>query len=79
MFDLLGNVLDVLCTIGDGIASFFRFIGQVVEDIISVALNAGYAFIHIDNWLSALPSVVTSMLTAMLGIAVVYKILGREG
>lgn len=79
MFDLLGNVLDVICAIGDGLGTFFRFVAQLVTDIGQIAVNGAVAVSHIGSWLSALPHTVVSVITACLAVAIVYKILGREG
>lgn len=78
MSDLIGNIIDLLSTIGNGISKFFDYVATLFNDIVEVIILCGRAIIHFDEWFAAMPSIVTSVITTFLGIAVLYKVLGRE-
>lgn len=66
----------------DSIVSFFTFIWDLivkfVEDIIYVVQSLASLVTRIPNYLSFLPSAFISVIMVGIGVAVVYKVIGRD-
>lgn len=73
--NLLNFVNNILDTLSDIAVLAFSF----VSDLANLASNVGNAFTIIPSVLGAFPSAFTSGITAIISVAIIYKILGREG
>lgn len=66
-----------------GIASFFSTIIDAViglfEDIAYIVKLTAKALASIPDYFGWLPTSIVSILVVLIGIVVVYKVLGREG
>lgn len=65
--------------IGDAIIAAFDFLISFFGDLVYAIQLLGKVVISLPSYFSWLPSSISSLLITLLGIAVIYKILGREG
>lgn len=73
-------VINVLNGIGDGLRSALDFLIGIVNDLVAVAVRLGELLVAIPQWLSMFfPAELVVSFAAVLAIAVIYKIIGREG
>lgn len=73
------GMFDLLHSIADYIHLFFVYLGQLCKDTVFVINLLGSFFVHIPSYFSWLPSQLLTILVTLIGIVVVYKVLGREG
>lgn len=75
-------MLSAISSAIDSIVSFFSFIWDLivkfVEDIIYVVQSLASLVTRIPNYLSFLPSAFISVIMVGIGVAVVYKVIGRD-
>lgn len=75
-------MLSAISSAIDSIVSFFTFIWDLivkfVEDIIYVVQSLASLVTRIPNYLSFLPSAFISVIMVGVGVAVVYKVIGRD-
>lgn len=75
-------MLSAISSAIDSIVSFFTFIWDLivkfVEDIIYVVQSLASLVTRIPNYLSFLPSAFISVIMVGIGVAVVYKVIGRD-
>lgn len=65
--------------IGDAIIAGFDFLISFFGDLVYAIQLLGKVVISLPSYFSWLPPSISSLLITLLGIAVIYKILGREG
>ena len=73
------TLIDFFLSLGGLIKSLVDFVIGIVEDIAFMAKMLGLVIAHIPNYFSWLPAPVISLFLLILGVVVVYKIIGREG
>lgn len=75
-------MLSAISSAIDSIVSFFTFIWDLivkfVEDIIYVVQSLASLVTRIPSYLSFLPSAFISVIMVGIGVAVVYKVIGRD-
>lgn len=75
-------MLSAISSAIDSIVSFFTFIWDLivkfVEDIIYVVQSLSSLVTRIPSYLSFLPSTFISVIMVGIGVAVVYKVIGRD-
>lgn len=72
-------LLDFFASFGDTIIALVQFVWGFVEDCFSLVGYLVYVCLHIPTFLGLMPSFLQSLLVSGLAIAVLFKILGREG
>lgn len=80
---MLTNIVrTMLAVIKGGLNAFiapFRIIAHLVRDFLALFSLLGRAVSAIRSYLAFIPSDVLVIIFVMIGIAVFYKVLGREG
>ena len=71
-------VIETLGNIASAIGSVINFLIDMVLQIIDMVKMVGDAALTIPKLFGIFPPVVTAALLAVLSIAIIYKILGRE-
>lgn len=61
------------------IKTLFDFIIGFVQDLIELVKMVGEAVVKLPELLGFLPSALLTLLLLLVGVAVMYKVLGREG
>lgn len=80
MFDLLHSIKEIILGFFDAVGEFCSWIGSLITDLIDVLVKAGNAAKNVGIWLTDfLPAPALAVFTTILGVAVIYKFLGREG
>lgn len=72
-------ILDFLKSIMDTITFLIDFVINLIGDIVYLIQLTARFLINIPVYFCWLPSEFLSIIVALFGIVVVYKILGREG
>lgn len=72
-------ILDFLKSIMDTITFLIDFVISLIGDIVYLIQLTAQFLINIPVYFAWLPSEYLSIIVALFGIVVVYKILGREG
>lgn len=75
----MGAILDFFKGIGTAITSIFEFVIGLFQDLIYMIKLLGQVVFNIPAYFSWLPAGVLSLIVVIIGIVVIYKILGREG
>lgn len=71
-------VIETLGNIASAIGSVIDFLIDMVLQIVDMVVMLGQAALTIPKLFGIMPPVVTASLLAVLSIAIIYKILGRE-
>lgn len=80
MFDLLHTIKDMLYGFFEAVGTFFNFIADLVVDIVDVFTKATTAVTNAGVWIAVImPRACVGVFITILGVAVIYKFLGREG
>lgn len=74
---MLENIKNILQEIGDFFGSVAGFIVDFIEDIIYIGKLLTNAITEIPNYLTVFPAAIITALTVVLGIVIIYKIVGR--
>lgn len=72
-------LLEFFRGIGTAITSIFDFVIGLFQDLIYMIKLLGQVVFNIPSYFSWLPAGVLSLIVVVIGIVVIYKILGREG
>lgn len=59
--------------------SIFTFVGNLIKDLATIAKLLAKAVASIPTYLNFFPAAFTAIVITLISIAVIYKILGREG
>lgn len=70
------DFLNAISTILDGIGNFLTNLITEIVYVVRITSSVLDQIPSIFNWL---PSTIASMILLILGVAVVYKVIGREG
>lgn len=76
---MLDAIWSGLKGIWDAIISVIEFVIDFVRDLVDLVVLVGESVLEIPEYLSFLPGSVITVIVAVFGIVVLYKILGREG
>lgn len=74
---MLQAIKEVLTNIGNFFSSVWNFLVDLIEDLVYMVKLLGEIVGQIPSLFSWLPTAVLSLLIALVGIVVVYKIIGR--
>lgn len=74
----MSAIIDLLTTIGNAFLSVIVFISSTILDILYVVKLTAEVVVQFPVYLSFLPDVILTPLLAIISVAVIYKILGRE-
>ncbi len=72
-------ILSFLKGFGSAIIGLIDFLVGFISDIVYLVQVTGRALAQIPTYLSWMPPQVSALLIAIITIAVIYKITGREG
>lgn len=72
-------LLDFFKGIANALVSIIDFVISLFEDLIYMIKLLGKVIGNIPSYFSWLPGELLAILVVLIGIVVVYKILGREG
>lgn len=72
-------IFNVVKGIGEFIDALWGFVTGLIEDTITMVDMIGGAILKIPQLLGWLPTSVAAVLLVLVGVAVTYKVLGREG
>lgn len=76
---MLETIKDFLVGIGDMFVSLWEFVIGFFEDIAYIVKLTGQAVLHIPDIFSWLPAEMVALIVVIIGVVVVYKVMGREG
>lgn len=80
MFDLLSTIKEILLGFFDAVGEFCSWVGTLITDLIDILVKAGMAVANVGIWLTnIIPAPCLAVFMSILGVAVIYKFLGREG
>lgn len=75
----MDSVIEWFNSFSGFLASIVEFAVGLVRDMISLVRLLGQAVAKVPDILAVLPPSVTALLLVALSVAVLYKVLGREG
>lgn len=75
---MLETIKDILVSIGDFFGSVVDFFVDFIEDIIYVGKLLTNAIASIPSYLGIFPAAIVTSLLTIFGIAIIYKIVGRD-
>lgn len=75
----LAQLGQLLKTLVDGVIAVIKFIPKLLHDLIMVISLVTESASRLPAILSIFPGVLSSILISVLGVVVLYKIMGREG
>lgn len=72
-------LIDFFKGVGNAITAIIDFVIGFFEDLVYMIKLLGQVIVNIPSYFSWLPPEVVAILVLIIGVVVVYKILGREG
>lgn len=72
-------IVGFLSSIGNVIVTAFEFLVDTINGIVYIVKILGYFVANIPNYFDWLPGEFVTIVVMIFSVAVVYKILGREG
>lgn len=76
---MLSTIKDVILGIYHAIISIFDFIGSALRELAMIARLCAQSVAAIPSYLGFLPASAIAIILALVSVAVLYKITGREG
>lgn len=76
---MLQSIFNVIKSIGDFFVTMFSWVSSGVKQLVGLVLLLGKAVLAIPSYISWIPFSVVAVITVMITVAVLYKVLGREG
>lgn len=76
---MLTTIKDILFGIWDFITGIFEFLTSTILELAHVAGFLARAVASIPSYLGFFPAAFGSLLLVLVSVAVIYKLLGREG
>lgn len=73
------TLIDFFKSFTDIVSSLVDFVIGLFEDLVYMIKLLGQVVLNIPVYFSWLPGEVLALIVVLIGIVVVYKILGREG
>lgn len=73
------TLIDFFKSFTDIVSSLVDFVIGLFEDLVYMIKLLGQVVINIPVYFSWLPGEVLALVVVLIGVVVVYKILGREG
>lgn len=75
----MDGIISFLRGIGTAIVAVFDFVIGFFQDLIYIIQLTGKFLLQMPTYFYWIPAELRSMLIVLLGIVVIYKIMGREG
>lgn len=75
---MLNTIKQFLNSIGDMILGIWQFLIDFFEDVAYVVELVTSFVAGIPSYFSWLPSQILALIVAIFGVAIIYKVLGRE-
>lgn len=72
-------IIDFFATIGDIVTVVIEFVVGLFKDLLFLIQLLGNFLANLPTYLGFLPSAVVASVIVIFSIAVIFKILGREG
>lgn len=72
-------IIEFLTNIGSAIVFLFKFVGQLLGDIVYVVTLAGKFVIQVPLYFAWFSPDLVAWVVIIVALAVVFKVLGREG
>lgn len=76
--NMLETIKNFIVNIGDILTSIWEFVIKTIEDGVYLVKLTGQAITHIPDIFSWLPGQLLALIIVLVGVVVVYKVLGRE-
>ena len=76
---MLRAIRNAILAILSFFTSIFTFVGSLIKDLATIASLLGKAVVSIPSYLSFFPAAFTAIVITLISIAVIYKVVGREG
>lgn len=76
---MLKSIFDAMINFFNLVGSLVNFVIDMVKDLVYVITLIGKMLLKIPSYVGWLPTTCGSIIVAIFGIVVIYKILGREG
>lgn len=76
---MLQKIWNVIKDLGKIISSVIEFVFDMVEDLLYMIKLLGEVVLDIPDYLGFFPSIIITTVTTLIGVAVIFKVLGREG
>lgn len=75
----MGALINFFKTLGGIITSLVDFVISTINDIVMIVQLTATVIGNLPGYFSWLPSALFSVIATVMGVVVIYKILGREG
>lgn len=76
---MLKDIFNVVKNIGNFFTSIVDFVIDFFSDLVYVIELLAETVVNIPQYLGFFPSVIVSAVVSLVAIAVIFKVLGREG
>lgn len=76
---MLQKIWNVIKDLGKIISSVIEFVFDMVEDLLYMIKLLREVVLDIPDYLGFFPSIIITTVTTLIGVAVIFKVLGREG
>lgn len=75
----MGALFDILSSIGNLIMSVVNFVISTIMDLLYIVQMLTGIMSNMPAYFGWLPSAVVTLLLSIISIAIIYKIIGRDG
>lgn len=75
---MLKKIWNVVKDIGSLLSKMGEFILDLFEDLVYIVKLLGEVVLDIPEYLGVFPTVIVSAVISLVGIAVIFRVLGRE-
>lgn len=75
---MLKKIWNVVKDIGSFLSKTVEFILDLFEDLVYIVKLLGEVVLDIPEYLGVFPTVIVSAVISLVGIAVIFRVLGRE-
>lgn len=76
---MLLDILEVLRSLAQGIVAILKFIPKLLADLVMIVKLTAETAARLPTLFQIFPGVLSSILISILGVVVLYKVMGREG
>lgn len=73
------QIVDIFLSIGNFVTSIFQFVIDAVENVAYCIKLLAHFTLYIPQYFEWLPTEFVTIIVMVFGVAVTYKIIGREG
>lgn len=76
---MLEKIWKVIKNLGEVISALTEFIFDMVGDLLYMIKLLAEVVVDIPEYLGFFPTIIITTVTTLIGVAVIFKVLGREG